>query len=144
MSLASRRRMMLKGGTKEEEFPYKTNIRVDTSLVSDDANYPYVLNNIKIGNAYYNIKSKYPFFMFARASGDYYLVVTDSTTAYITKYEGGRGMEGVGLRSDMRWWFTRDIVYESDLADAVSNYPVYKVRRTIPNQGNTPLEYWKP
>lgn len=138
--------MMIKSGTKEEEFPYKANIRVDTSLVSGDSNYPYVLDNIKIKNTYYNITSKYPFFMFKRAAGDYFLVVTDSTriSAYITKYEGGRGMEGVGLRSDMRWWFTADIVYGSDLDSAVSNYPVYLVQRTIPNQGNTPLEYWKP
>lgn len=138
--------MMLKGGTKEEEFPYKTNIQVDTSLVSDDANYPYVLNNIKIGNTYYDIKSANPFFMFARATGDYYLVVTNYTTisGSIVKYEGGRGMEGVGLGSNMKWWFTKEIVYESDLADAVSNYPVYKVQRTISGQTNTPLEYWTP
>jgi hypothetical protein len=138
--------MMLKGGAKEEEFPYKTNIQVDTSLVSNNANYPYVLNNIKIKNTYHNITSKYPFFMFARETGNYFLVVTDFTTisAYVTKYEGGRGMEGVGLGSDMRWWFTANIIYESDLADAVSNYPVYKVQRTISGQANTPLEYWKP
>lgn len=138
---------MIKGAKVEEEkeeFPYKAKIRVDTSLISDDATLPYVLNNIKIGNQYYNIKSKFPFFMFVRAAGDYYLVVTSSTSlsAYVTKYEGGVGMERVGLGSDMMWFFTKDIVYESDLADAVSNHPVYKVQRTIAGQSNTPLAYW--
>lgn len=146
MSLASRRRLMIKSAKEEEEedFPYKVNIRVDTSLVSDDVNMPYVLNNIKIEKQYYNIKSRYPFFMFVRAAGDYYLVLTSNTnlSAYIARYEGGVGMGRVGLGSEMRWWFTKDIVYEADLTDAVSNHPVYKVQRTIANQSNTPLAYW--